>query len=100
MLRNNKTIVACCFRSIHDLIALTKNNNIDLRTKSEVNIVFLGQCDKIMYGHQVDIVILGQCDKFMYRPHQHAIIVYYRKKNSAYVFYFRQMKIHALHINS
>jgi hypothetical protein len=53
-----------------------------------------------MYGHQVDIVILGQCDKFMYRPHQHAIIVYYRKKNFAYVFYFRQMKIHALHINS
>jgi hypothetical protein len=26
-------------RSIHDFIALTNNNNIDLRTKSEVNIV-------------------------------------------------------------
>jgi hypothetical protein len=34
---------------INDFIALTKNNNIDLRTKSEVDIVILGQCDKIMY---------------------------------------------------
>ena len=36
-------------RWIHEFIALTKNNNIDLRTKSEVDIVILGQCDKIMY---------------------------------------------------
>ena len=49
-------------RSIHDFIALTKNNNIvlrtksaltknnniDLRTKSEVDIVIRVQCDKIM----------------------------------------------------
>ena len=35
-------------RSIHDFIALTKNNNIDLRTKSEVDIVILDQYDKIM----------------------------------------------------
>ena len=35
-------------RSMHDFIALTKNNNIDLRTKSEVDIVILGQYDKIM----------------------------------------------------
>jgi len=57
-LKNNKAIVACCFRSIHDFIAVTKNNNIDLVLRP-----------------QVDIDILGQGDKIMYRPHQHAIIV-------------------------
>jgi hypothetical protein len=33
---------------INDFITLTKNNNIDLRTKSEVDIVIRVQCDKIM----------------------------------------------------
>jgi len=36
-------------RSIQDFIALIKNNNIDLRRKSEVDTVILDQCDKIMY---------------------------------------------------
>ena len=36
-------------RSIHDFITLTKNNNIDMRAKSEVDIVIIDQCDKIMY---------------------------------------------------
>ena len=36
-------------RSIHDFIALTKDNNIDPWTKSEVDIVIIGQCDIIMY---------------------------------------------------
>ena len=35
-------------RSIHNFIALTKNNNIVLRTKSEFDIVIRVQCDKIM----------------------------------------------------
>ena len=61
---NNNAIVACCFRSIHDFIVLTKNNNIDLGLRP-----------------QVHIVILGQCDKIMHRPHQHAIIVYYQVTN-------------------
>ena len=45
-------------RSIHDCIALTKKSNIDLRTKSQVDIVIPGQCSP-----QVDIVILGQCEE-------------------------------------
>jgi hypothetical protein len=49
-------------RSIHEFIALTKNNNIDLMTIHDF--IALTENNNIDLGlrPQVDIVILGQCD--------------------------------------
>ena len=49
-------------RSIHEFIALTKNNNIDLMTIHDF--IALTKNNNIDLGlrPQVDIVILGQCD--------------------------------------
>jgi len=65
--------------SIHDFIALTKNKNIDLGLRPQVDIVILGQWDKIMYRpHQHAIIV------YNWQPHQHAIIVYNWQSNVCY----------------